>query len=366
MDLIPSVNLINIISSLTDIYDGLIELNVASRATFEAIDKSSLLFKRRRELGRFLKKYRSLGFTIKIEKKNNNNSKFTDEIIKIRLPKEQVNDNNIGIQNNEFYQSIVSETYYKVMQDRDLGLEIAKDDAKSFMDDYIMGLENGMNKTNIILTIRKNIQENVHTYLWHNILSCSFLSNFIIGETLDLRDNNLRQVPDNFVKFSASKIDLRGNNLQQVPDGFEHMESVILEYEPECRYLSPEIQNKRDAFRIENPINMEAIIKSVHYQISLVTTRREDVGDVSRLVAGVYGNENLSNSSIMNIIINMHVDCNDIRCNTVNDIRLFRSYNKSDERMTQLAINRERDPRLMRNFYQYINQKKTINGHFII
>lgn len=351
----PNYKLFEIMHSLADHNEGFINLNVASRSTFEAIDKSSLLFKRRREFGRFLETYRSLGFTIKIEIKKDNNSKFTYEInkFKIRLPKEQVEDINIGIQNNEFYQCIVSETYYKVMQDCDLGLGITKHGAKSFMDDYIMGLENGINKTNIIRTIRKNIQENVHSYLWHNILSCSFLSNFIIGETLDLSHNKIQIIPDNFVNFSASKIDLRGNNLQQVPDGFEHMESVILEYEPECRYLSQKIQNERETFRSENPINMKAIKNHVHYPISLVKTRREDVGDVSRLVVGVYGNENLSDPEIMQKVIDMHADGNDIHCNIVNDRRLLRSYNKSDVRMTHLASERERNPKLKRDFSQY-------------
>lgn len=347
--------LLDIMHSLVDYNEGFIKLNVASRSTFEAIDKSSWLFKRRREFGRFLETYRSLGFTIKIEIKKENNSKFTYEInkFKIILPKEQVEDINIGIQNNEVYQCIVSETYYKVMQDCDLGLGITKHCAKSFMDDYIMGLENGINKTNIIRTIRKNIQENVHSYLWHNILSCSFLSNFIIGETLDLSHNKIQIIPDNFVKFSASKIDLRGNNLQQVPNGFEHMKSVILEYDPECRYLSQQIQNERETFRSENPINIKAINNHSKYTYSLVKTRREDVGDVSRLFVKDYGKENLSDPEIMQKVIDMHADGNDIHYNIVDDLRFVRCYNECDVRMTQLASERERNPKLASDFSRY-------------
>ena len=346
-----NVNLLNILSRLADKYPDLIDLNVASRATSKAICVSSFLFIRRREIGRFLETYRSLGFTINIEINKDDNSNFTYEIIKfkISLPKEDIN---IEIQNNKFNQSIVSETYYKVM--RDLGFEIAQDDAKNFMDDYIMDLENGMNKTNIIRTIRKNIQENVHSYLWRNILTCSFLSTFIIGETLDLRDNNLQEVPDNFVKYSASKIDLRGNNLQQVPEGFEHMKNLILDYRTECRFLSEQIQNERERFRLENPININAIQKHDNCKIALIKTNRADVGDVYRLVRNYYGKENLSDSEIMQIVINMHANGINIHYDEVNEYQLTRDYNiRDDVRMTQLASARAINPNLKKDFSGY-------------
>lgn len=347
-----------IIYNFTDYYPGLIELNVASKSTFEAIDNFSLLFKRNRELGQFLKIYRGLGFYIFLEMKKDNNSKFDCEIskLKISLNKQQIEytvQNSMAIQTSQFYQDIVLKTNYKVMQDCNLGLEIAKDDAKSFMDDHIMSLENGINKANIIWTIRKNIQENVHTYLWIDILSCSILRNFIIEGILDLSHNDIQIIPDNFVNIIAHKIDLRSNNLQQVPEEFKDMACVILDYRQECMHLSQELQDERERFRTTNPINMITVQNYSSYPISLETTHREDVGDVSRLVGYSYGNENLSNSSIMNIIIKMHADGYDIHCNTEINRRLYRSYDPSDDHMTELVMERLINPDLSRDFSRY-------------
>ena len=91
--------LIQIIANLADSYPDFLRLNVASCEIFYIIDCRSSLFWRRVTLGRFLKTYRDLGFSIFLEMKKDG-SNFNSEIrnLKICMNREVVKTN---IQNNE-------------------------------------------------------------------------------------------------------------------------------------------------------------------------------------------------------------------------------------------------------------------------
>lgn len=300
-----------IISILATSYPDLIGLNVASREIFYIIynlDNPSLLFRRRVKLGRFLKTYRDLGFSIFLEMKKDG-SNFDREIrnLKICMNKGVVETN---IQNNEIlraeadYLDIeevaiehirsihnlhMDEEYKRILErTKDNGKRLT---AKMLMDEYKWSCN-----SEIFRSLRKKIVIDTHCFFWDKIMT--ELIHFNIQGILDLSNNEIESIDEEFMKIRALKIDLRGNNLTKVPKEFENCNHAILDYDTEQTHLSPEVQALRDLYRRKNPINMKNI-----RNLQLKTTFRDDVpGNVSRLV----GYNNIEDCDTMKIIINAH------------------------------------------------------------
>ena len=303
--------LIQIIANLADSYPDFLRLNVASCEIFYIIDCSSSLFWRRVKLGRFLKTYRDLGFSIFLEMKKDG-SNFDREIrnLKICMNKRVVETN---IQNNEILRAEADyldieevaiehirsihnlhtdEEYKRILErTKDNGKRLT---AKMLMDEYMK--DKSPCKSEIFRSLRKKIVIDTHGFFWNKILA--ELIQFNIQGILDLSNNEIESIDEEFMKICALKIDLRGNKLSKVPKQFENCNHAILDYDTEQTHLSPEVQALRDLYRRKNPINMKNI-----RNLKLKTTFRDDVlGNVSRLV----GYNNIEDCDTMNIIINAH------------------------------------------------------------
>jgi hypothetical protein len=250
--------LIQIIANLATSYPDFIGLNVASLKIFNIIynlDNPSLLFRRRVKLGRFLKTYRDLGFSIFLEMKKDG-SNFDREIhnLKICMNREVVETN---IQNNEIlradadYLDIEEFAIGHIMLIRNFHmdeeykriLERTKDNgkrltAKMLMDKYMK--DKSSCKSGIFRSLLTKIVIDTHCYFWNQILS--ELIHFNIQGILDLSNNEIESIDEDFMEICALKIDLRGNKLTKVPKEFENCDHAILDYDTEQTHLSPKVQ----------------------------------------------------------------------------------------------------------------------------
>lgn len=344
--------LIQIIANLADSYPDFLRLNVASCEIFYIIDCRSSLFWRRVKLGRFLKTYRDLGFSIFLEMKKDG-SNFDREIrnLKICMNREVVKTN---IQNNEILRAdadyidieefaigyIMSIRNFHMDEEYNRILERTKYNgkrptAKMLMDEYMK--DKSPCKSEIFRSLRKKIVIDTHAFFWDKIWA--ELIHFNIQGILDLSNNEIESIDEEFMKINALKIDLRGNKLTKVPKEFENCNHVILDYDTEQTHLSPEVQALRDLYRRKNPINLPKLRK-----IQLKTTFREDVsGNVSRLV----GYNNIEDRDIMKIIINAHDP------SKYSEYReIFRTDQEEPTDMT-LEYERRTEPHLKRDFSHY-------------
>ena len=165
------------------------------------------------------------------------------------------------------------------------------------------------------------------------------LIHFNIQGILDLSNNEIESIDEEFMKICALKIDLRGNNLTKVPEKFKNCNHAILDYDTEQTHLSPELQALRDLYRRENPINIPKL-----RQLQLKTTFREDVsGNVSRLV----GYNNIEDRDTMNFIINAHDP------SKYSEFREIYKTNHEGPTDRELEYARQTEPHLERDFSPY-------------
>lgn len=320
-----------IISILADFYpDYFLRLYVASREISNIIDERSLLFRRRVKLGRFLKTYRALGFYIILE----NGSNFDGEIsnLKICMNRKVVETN---IQNNEILRAQAD--YRDIEEKYNLILESTKDNGKILTTKMIMDEYKWSCNSVIFRSLRKKIVIDTHCFFWDKIMT--ELIHFNIQGILDLSNNEIESIDEEFMKIHALKIDLRGNNLSKVPEEFKNCNHVILDYKTEQTHLSPELQALRDLYRRKNPINMENI-----KNLRLTITYRADVlGNVSRLV----GYNNIEDCATMKFIINAHdpSEYSEFR-------ETYRTVCQEPTDMT-LEYERQTEPHLKRDFSPY-------------
>ena len=312
---------------------------------WNAISTSKRISSRYKDIQNFHKMityYKGIGWfdNISIEYKRDYTSKIG---ITIRMCVRSVEDHIKTITINQplydssiEYKNAFTKANYDMMIKYNLGSSWK--DAINVIANYIEDLGETSKMVYKRYTLYRNTIIIIHTELWNSILTALGDSNMCFSD-VDLRNNNLRTLPDNFkyINDNAVRVDLRDNNIDVLP--CQDLGQCIVDWKTECLF-SRKIQDDRRIWRTEHPINFAVIQNYCFFPVGFRRIQRTDGGEISRFVGQSYRIEVFSDEESMDMIINIHEDFlkhgRDINCHVVNMDRLVRDYKPSHQRLLEI------------------------------
>ena len=369
------LELIDLVETFECICPYLLRLAHTSATMWNAISRSKRIRPRFKDIQNFHKmitNYKGIGWFdyISIEYVPDYTSKIG---IRIRMCKRSIGNriNTININqslfdSNSVYRKAVIRANYDMMIKYKLGsssVEVPSEvpdelpiDAINVIATHFEDLGETNDMCNKRYTLSQNIINIIHNELWNLILTALGNSNMCFSN-VDLRDNDLITLPGNFnyINDKAYKVDLRGNPIVKIDP---NLDNCVVRWDTEC-LLKPTIQNARKEWRIQHPINLAVVQNECRFPIELKKIQRsEEENVIWRLVGYAYGSENLNNSAIMNMLIDIyekfHENGLNINCSEKNKDRLYRSYNPSIEHLFELENARHNKPDLNVCFRDFI------------